>query len=503
MSTNVWSRVRSHKLRLPGRDRRSRVCVPAVLETRQISPGALNRHYHIPRVWYDTRKAPLLISMAAASVFIAVANHVAFVASHTGYRPLLPIWALAFALSVFPLFAAWADRPKTVTERQQRQLDQMNVAVAVPVYNEDPELLDRCIYSLVNSSRPPQVIHVVEDGVSGDYAALQAHWSELSGPTTVTWERLDKNMGKKWAQSRVFTSHPGADVFITVDSDTTLEYRAIEEGMKPLADPRVSSVAGVEEIHNKNANWITKICAARNTFSQLVAWSTQSLFGDVLINRGTFALYRAAIVREIVPAYVNETFLGHPVKLGDDSALTLFSRAKGKTVQQPTAFCLPMYPETLSHHFRQWLRWARGGSVRNYWRIKYLPVRSWGWIWTVLAVYYTLASFFVPAFYISGLPRTGHLIAWTAIAILTWAYATSFHVFRVRREGENLLMRWSSVLAYPAGLIWSAYFLRPIRVYGIFSCFKQGWVTRQAGVEIGASGVANDPVMIPEGANAQ
>ena len=42
------------------------------------------------------------------------------------------------------------------------------------------------------------------------------------------------------------------------------------------------------------------------------------------------------------------------------------------------------------------------------------------------------------------------------------------------------------MLAYPAGLIWSSYCLRPIRLYGLFTCFKQGWVTRQAGVEIGA-----------------
>ena len=44
------------------------------------------------------------------------------------------------------------------------------------------------------------------------------------------------------------------------------------------------------------------------------------------------------------------------------------------------------------------------------------------------------------------------------------------------------------MLAYPAGLIWSSYCLRPIRLYGLFTCFKQGWVTRQAGVEIGADG---------------
>lgn len=467
-----------------GGDRR----VPTPLAARQITPGALNRAYSIPEVVHERCKAPLLISLAAAIVVIWGGSHVAYVLAHRGYMPLLPIWAATFGLSVLPLFAAWADKPFTVTARQQRQLDKLHVTVAVPVYNEDPELLDRCIWSLVNSRRPPQCVHVVEDGESADYSALRGHWEGRHDRITVRWERLPQNMGKKWAQSRVFMTHPETDIFITVDSDTTLEHKAVEEGLKPFADPKNASVAGIEEIRNKHSNWITKICAARNTFSQLVSWSTQSVFGDVLINRGTFALYRASVIREITPAYVNETFLGHPVRLGDDSALTLFSHAHGRTVQQVTAFCLPIYPETLSHHFRQWLRWARGGSVRNYWRIRYLPLTSWGWWWTALAFYFTIASWFVPVIWLSLWPRSERLVMWTGLSVIAWSYATSLHVLRVRREGESTWTRVSSALAYPAGLIWSSYCLRPIRVYGIFSCFKQGWVTRQAGIEIGADG---------------
>jgi len=419
------------------------------------------------------------------------AVHLYYTLLRPAYLPLLPIWAVAFTFSSLPLFLSWRDRPARVTRRQQQFLDTFHVTVAIPVYNEDPGLLDRCIWSLVNSSRPPQCVHVVEDGESGDYSALRAHWEGIRGPVLVKWERLPRNMGKRWAQSQVFANSPEADVFITVDSDTTLEYQAIEEGLKPLANPKVASVAGIEEIWNKNANWLTKICAARNTYSQLVSWSTQSVFGDVLINRGTFALYRAPIIREIVPAYLNETFLGHRVKLGDDSALTLFSRAHGRTVQQVSAFSLPMYPQTLSHHFRQWLRWARGGSVRNYWRLKYLPLLSWGWWWTALACYYTLASIFVPVLLIATWPASSGLAAWTGLSVVAWSFTTSLHVLRVRRGSETSWTRLSSVLAYPAGLIWSSYCLRPIRLYGIFTCFKQGWVTRQSGVEIGADGLAH------------
>jgi hyaluronan synthase len=433
---------------------------------------------------------PLLLFVGAAAMSTWAVVHVTWVLSHGAYLPLLPVWAAAFTMSALPLFLGWADRPVRVTARQQRFLSTLNVTVAVPVYNEDPALLDRCIWSLVNSSRAPECVHVVEDGESGDYSRLRAHWEGTHGTTLVRWERLPRNLGKKFAQSRVFSTSPQADVFITVDSDTTLEHFAIEEGLKPLANPQIASVAGIEEIWNKHTNWLTKICAARNTYSQLVSWATQSVFGDVLINRGTFALYRAHIIREIVPAYLNETFLGHPVKLGDDSALTLFSHAHGRTVQQVSAISLPMYPATLSHHFRQWLRWSRGGSVRNYWRIRYLPMTSWGWWWTVLAIYYTIASLFVPLLLIGAWPASAGLARWTGLSVIGWSFTTSLHVLRIRRAGETGWTRLTSVLAYPAGLIWSAYCLRPIRLYGLFTCFKQGWVTRQAGVEIRADSEA-------------
>ncbi len=424
--------------------------------------------------------------LAGLLVTARITWHLAYAAGHAPYWALMPAWALTFGASAATLFISWFDKPYRTSPRKQRLLDGMNVVVAIPVYHEDPVLLDRCIWSLVNSSRPPQCAHAVFDGPSGDYSAVQEHWERHLGPTRVRFTRLPENRGKKWAQSEVFTTHPEADIFVTVDSDTALEYRAIEEGLKPFADSRVASVAGIEEIYNKWANWLTMICSVRNTVSQFIAWSTQSVFGDILINRGTFAMYRAYIVREIIPAYLHETFLGHPVKLGDDSALTLFSRAHGRTVQQVSAFCLPMYPETLSHHFRQWLRWARGGSIRNYWRIRYLSVFSWSWWWVALGLYYIPISALFPVLYALAWPNSRYVIGYVGVLLITWSYAVSPRSLCVRREGESTWARIALMLMYPIGVIWTSIVLRPVRLYGIATSLKQGWVTRVRGVEIGA-----------------
>ncbi len=456
------------------------------MAARKAAPGALKATYYIPRVEFRRRVLPAAMVLCALLIAARVVWHQVFLSTHAAYWVLMPAWVITFGITTLTLFISWFDRPHVVSERQQRYLDTLNVVVAIPVYNEDPPLLDRCIYSLVNSTRAPQCVHAVLDGPSGDYSRVRAHWEAWRGPTRIMFTQLPENRGKRWAQSEAFATHPEADIFITVDSDTTLEPHAIAEGLKPFASPRVASVAGIEEIYNKHANWLTMICAVRNTVSQLIAWSTQSVFGDVLINRGTFSLYRAWIIREIIPAYLNETFLGNPVKLGDDSALTLFARVHGRNVQQVSAFSLPMYPETLSHHFRQWLRWARGGSIKNYWRIRYLSPLSWSWWWVAIGLYYIPISVAFPILYAMDWPRSAYVIGYIGVIMISWAYAVSPRSLCIRREGESVFMRAVLLLMYPAGVIWTSVVLRPVRIYGICTCLQQGWVTRIRGVEVSA-----------------
>ena len=99
-------------------------------------------------------------------------------------------------------------------------------------------------------------------------------WWEAHSPPGVrfTWVR-QANAGKKHAQSVTFTSDPQADIFVTIDSDSALDSRAIEEGLKPFADPGIVSVAGLETAINYGANLLTRAIAARSIAFQLFAMS--------------------------------------------------------------------------------------------------------------------------------------------------------------------------------------------------------------------------------------
>lgn len=423
----------------------------------------------------------------------ALGRHLLFVWAFESDRLLLSVWTLAFLFSAAQWLLSWLDKPRTVTPAQQARLDRLRVTVNVPVYNEDPELVDRCLFSIVNQERPPDRVDVVDDGSTVDYSALAAHWDRTwPGGVEVYWVR-QRNGGKKRAQAATFTSDPDADIFVTIDSDTALERSALAEGLKPFADPAVQSVAGIELAFNSRANWLTRTVSARALFFQIVACGAQSVFGDVLVNRGAYALYRGDLIRRIVPAYTGETFLGRPVHLGDDAALTLFARGAGRAVQQPSAFALTMYPERLSHHFRQWLRWMRGSTIRNCWRIRYLPVWSYGWWFTVLGYQTFLASTSLPILIALTWPESEGFTLAGVIAMLAWGYLTALRITCVRRSDETWWYRAGALLVYPTAMLWATFVLRPIRFLGIATCLRQRWTTRTEGVEVAIEVTAKVP----------
>lgn len=411
----------------------------------------------------------------------------AWVSWHLGWQSLALLLcaapAAAFRASSFVL--SWFDKPVVATPTGRRRLDRLHVTIAVPVYNEDPGLLDRCLYSLVNQTRPPQLIWIVDDGSVTDYSELERYWTQTRPRAVeVRWMR-QPNQGKRKAHATVFESVPEADIFVTVDSDTTLDRRAIEEGLKPFQSRRVMSVAGIELGFNAAENFLTRLQCSLQVYAQAVIGAAWSLAGDMYTNRGPFALYRAPMVREFLPVYKDETFFGRKVILGDDSLLALCASAKGRSVQQLSAFGLTMWPQTLSHHLRQRLRWARGRAVRNFWRIKYRPLLSYCWWFTVTGIHGFLLSVAMVALLLRAWPMSEATAVRTLVAIVILSVPNALRTLCFRRSDETWVDRLLLVLIRPIAAIWSGAILaRIVRAWGTATLLKQGWTTRQKGAEL-------------------
>jgi hyaluronan synthase len=450
------------------------------LAAREAAPGALRDHYQIPKVTYSRKKAR---GLALSSILVT-----AWVTWHLGWESLaLGLCAgPAIGFRALNWMLSWFDEPSAVKSTADiRRLERLHVTVAVPVFNEDPGLLDRCLYSLVNQTRLPQLVCVVDDGSNIDYTILRRHWERIwHGETEIRWAR-QTNQGKRRAHAVAFESVHEADVFVTVDSDTTLDRSAIEEGLKPFRHRDIMSVAGIEMGFNATTNLLTRLQCSLQLYAQGVIGAAWSVAGDMYTNRGPFALYRASVVRECLPVYKDEVFFGRRVILGDDSLLALCATARGRSVQQLSAFGLTMWPEKLGHHLRQRIRWARGRTMRNFWRIKYRPILSYGWWFTIAGIYSFLFSTCVLVLIGLWWPSSAPFIKRGLIALLLLSIPNSLRSLCFKRSDESRTDRILLLLVRPLAGLWSSLVLaRLVRLWGTMTMLRQGWTTRQHGAEL-------------------
>ena len=394
-----------------------------------------------------------------------------------------PIWIVSFLALSWGMIFSTLEKPKKLKYMRQ-YLDLMNlkVTVLIPAYNEDPELLKLCVVSLLLQTRKPNVIHVTDDGsTNSDYSEVKGQLAKLCGKRDVelTWVRTE-NLGKRNAQAVGIRMHKDSDIFITVDSDTTLDKNAIFEGLKPFVDKKIMAVAGVYLPLNVSSNLLTRISSVWEVSWQLIDRSSQSFFSSVMVNSGVLAFYRSEPILKNLDSYLNETFFGREVKFSDDSLLTMYALLDGKTIQQPTAFAFSATPEKVSHHIRRYVRWMRGSFIRSWWRFKYLPIKSYAYWWHLAKWTQLLTSTIVTIYLIlMGVYTNTNAIWYFVLFGIVLSYAQALKYLTVIRSDEKV---WSQLLTFslaPLATLWAMTILRVVRNYAYLTCYKTGWGTRK------------------------
>lgn len=360
-------------------------------------------------------------------------------------------------------------------------------AIILPIYNESEHSLREGLESFFAQTQLPDEIHVVDDGSAHGYSKTQ-RWLIRTGKkhdVVTSWTTSHTNNGKRQAHSTAFEaiSHDDDMIVITIDSDGLLDPHAIEEGLKPFHDPQVQSVAGVVIAKNAQNNFLSRITDLIFVSSQqLVDRSAMSQFGSVLVNSGGLAFYRIKVIQAALDhGYTEEMFFDRPVVFSDDSYLTLFALLNGRAVQQPSSIVFTDMPVKLGHHLRQQVRWNRGSFIRSWWRLKHLPINSYGYLrqivgWGVfvsltiilveLLIILPVAQNKLPPLELLGLP-------------VVFSYLQAARYFAIKRSDMSRLSQWTIFALAPLAMAWSTIVLRSVRLYSIATCFKTGWGTRR------------------------
>lgn len=395
------------------------------------------------------------------------------------------VYGAMFLLLLWQVGSAYLERPVRVTPRIRRRLDELRVVGIVPVYNEDAKALRACLESMINQVRRPDMIYVVDDGstCTDGYREIRQWFlhAAIAAGIMPAWQRQD-NAGERHAQATAVLVTPDADIYWTVDSDTVSDPWALNELLKPFADHRVQSVAGVVLAANVRSSFLTRFTDLWFVAGQLTDRSALSVFGSVWVNSGPIAAYRAPVVRNNIHAYLNETFFGRRIPFSDDSLLTLFAMLNGRTVQQPTAFAYALMPERLGHFNRMFLRWMRGSFIRSWWRFRYLPIRSIAW-WMHLVRWsqsVIATVLFVTAVVVSPVVDTNPAaIPWLVSVPVIIGYAQTLRYLTVKRSDQTTAYQWRTWALAPVAVVFAMVWLRAIRWYGAATCWRGGWGTRR------------------------
>lgn len=333
------------------------------------------------------------------------------------------------------------------------------LTVVIPAYNEGA-MVERTIDSCAAASYPRDRLQIiaVDDGSRDD---TWAHIERAARryPGLVTPVRFPENRGKRAALAAGFERAQG-DVLVTIDSDCIIEPQTLLAMAGPFRDPRIGAVAGKVVVMNRNRGWIPKMLQIRFTLSFDFLRSAQSTYGSVYCCPGALAAYRASAVREILPQWLDQRFLGVNCTIGEDRALTNDMLALGyDTVYQSTAVVHTLVPETYRKLCRMYLRWDRS-YIREELRLARIvwkrPLRA------------RCMTLFEQTFTNLRFP-----IAWTAMVLLV---VLSF-------DDPTTIVRVLASIG-TAATLYALYYLRSERswdfVYGIayayFSFFSLFWV---------------------------
>lgn len=382
---------------------------------------------------------------------------------------LLPILTAKFALSMVRI-PRWHARS-------------LRVGVVVTMFNEDGEIVRRCLEALRNQTRKPDWIVVVDDASSDPGGRLTA-----GADPDVVLIAHQSNLGKREALATGFRAlHGLVDVYACIDSDAVLEPDALERGALPFSSDDVMAVTGTVIPSNFDRNLLTRLIDIRYLNAFLVERGAYSALGSVLCVCGALAFYRADMVHRNLAGFLDQSFLGRRATVGDDRHLTNRALREGRVVLARDAIAHTAVPERLSHYVRQQARWGRSFFRESLWALWHLRPSTWAFWLTAVELLQWLAFTTMLAYVLVAVPLiTGEVLvteylAWVALM----SVARSARYFDLSRVGQSMRSRVATFACTPIFGLMNLLVMIPLRIWSLLTLRRTRWGTRDV-VEVTA-----------------
>jgi hyaluronan synthase len=380
-----------------------------------------------------------------------------------------PTLYMGFFAYVWLLWSA-----KALTARRYRpsrsRAPELTTSVVVPIYNETEPVLRRSLASVV-ANRPTELIAVI-DGGDPELAAIAGEYCDRV-------LRLPKSGKRVAIAAGLRESDPSTGVVVVLDSDTVWAAGALDEMLRPFADPRVGGVTPRQAIFDVGSNPVRRLADWVEDIRYHLTVPAQSVFGQVGCLAGRTIAYRRAAFEPAVERLVRQTVLGVPQHVGDDRVLTNeLLRAGWRTVYQSTARVETDAPSDWRTFWRQQLRWGRSSQRETLLSLRWLWRRPVAFACFVTDIVTPFALYAVAGLAVAhALRGHGGVTGLPLLLELPLGYLGMLASIGVRQAAH--VRRVPDDLArLPLFVLQITFIMVPLRIAAFATMFHQGWGSR-------------------------
>jgi hyaluronan synthase len=413
--------------------------------------------------------ALICVLVASGALFLSQ-----FLASEKFWEHFTLVYLGALVVYTWYLFALLLVHD--VKPRRYEAYDGGKIAVLIPCYNEEPDLVEESIRTVLAAYGNKQVI-VIDDGSTN---GVQSRLRELAREVPITLHEFEQNAGKREALFHATTHMLDDDVeyVVTIDSDTLLAEDALVRVVEPLLDPTIGASTGNVLLLNERQNMLTRMIGTYYWIGLNIYKQAQSVIRSVVCCSGCLAAYRAPLLREIIGEFAGQRFLGEQCTHSEDRHLTNLVLKRGyDVVYVAEAVSWTETPATVKGFLRQQRRWKRGYVRESLFTLLY-AWRTKKLLWLQILLWDLTAPFLSFGLRIGlvVIVVTNPIVFFTAI-LPSWIMLLLIrYIFVPLRARDKLPGLFLYMFFYECCLYW-------LNLWALFTVRNKSWVTRGASAQ--------------------
>jgi len=391
------------------------------------------------------------------------------------------------------------------------------VTVIIPAKDEEEAIGETvaCVFRADYPASKLEVIAIDDGSADQTWDRLQNVRNRLSVGDRLTLIRNATNEGKRAAMAAGIRRAKG-EILVCIDSDSFVDKDAIKLLVQPFTDPTVVGVCGHGEAANTDKGVLPKLQHYWYQVMFRIFKGMESRFANVTCCSGLLSAYRRNTVLAVLDDWLNQTFMGRPMLIGDDRELTNqvlkgtnggfirshdegrlipvlpLSTREAKVVYQSNAVARTIVPTNFQGFLRQQLRWKRShihgciNASKFMWR-KPLRAAFSFYLYQFLVYMSTIVS----VIWLIVRPLQGDALSGPVFLAgnMYVAFLSGLNVWKLSRAPKEAIL-------YTMGFVFISVFLSlTVLIYGWLTPWKGGWITRPTTHQLDAQGkLLNEPM---------